>query len=122
MTDTTASNAPSGEPTLIERAHLMLAQAGHWGHLTDDEQLMVMASGRSTGKQQAMALQYAGVLALVSIAESLATLVDVAWTAGLMNTPEPEDIYTGPLPGETVRAESDPVDKWPGSDDEGNDE
>lgn len=100
----------------------MLAQAGHWGHLTDDEQLMVMASGRSTGKQQAMALQYAGVLALVSIAESLATLVDVAWTAGLMNTPEPEDIYTGPLPGETVRAESDPVDKWPGSDDEGNDE
>jgi len=71
MTDT---NAPSGEPTLVERAHLMLAQAARWGHLTDDEQLQVMAGGGSTGKQQAMALNYAGALALVAAAESLALI------------------------------------------------
>jgi hypothetical protein len=72
MTDTNEN------PTLMERAHRMLSQAERWGHLNDDEQLQVLASGVKPGRQQELALTYAGVLALVAIAEALADLADLS--------------------------------------------
>jgi len=46
-------------------------------------------SGASAGKIQAAYLRHASTLAIVSAAESLATLIDVAWTAGLDMPPRP---------------------------------
>lgn len=63
--------------SLIERAHHLLRQAEAWGELDDEQRLYMAAAGASVYKAQTATLNYAATLALVSVAESLASLAAV---------------------------------------------
>jgi hypothetical protein len=93
-------------PTLIERAHLMLRQAEAYGDLDEDQLLQAAAMGASPMRAQEARLNYAATLALLSIAESLATMASQPG-AKMAGDEADRRVYVGPLPGETVLASSD---------------
>lgn len=66
-----------GGPDELELARGALRIVEKYGNLSDDDLLMVMASGAGPGARQRQYLMHAGALALVSIADSLERIVEL---------------------------------------------
>lgn len=75
-----------GEPDTdlkpLDKAKLALKVVDDLGELTPDERIQWIVAGASAGKAQQAYLLHAGVLALLSIAESLEALATKAGAEG----------------------------------------